>query len=383
MKVLVVLTYFRPHISGLTIYAQRLSRGLAARGHQVTVLTSRYDRRLPAEERVFGVRIVRAPVVMRVSKGVIMPTFASMAARALREHDVVSLHLPQFDAAAVAWLARRRGKPTALTYHCDLALPPGPLNRLVGAVVRWTDRVAAACADRVITNTTDFADQSPFLARYRAKVEVIPPPVEMPAPDPGAVAQFRRTYRLDGGGPWIGMAARLATEKGVEVLARALPRILEACPDAKVLFVGPHQGVIGEERYAARLAPIFREYGARWRFLGVLEPPEMAAFFSAVDAIVVPSLNSTESFGLVQVEAMLCGTPSIASALPGVRQPVLQTGMGEIVPVGDSEALADAVLRVVRSASSYVRPRAEIEKTFSTARTVAAYESLFRRLVAE
>jgi len=49
MRVLIVLTYYRPHTSGLTIYAERLACALAQRGHQVTILTSRYDRRLPAE----------------------------------------------------------------------------------------------------------------------------------------------------------------------------------------------------------------------------------------------------------------------------------------------------------------------------------------------
>ena len=101
MKVLVVLTYYRPHTSGLTIYAERLARGLAARGHQVTVLTSRYDLRLPPSEELEGVRIVRAPVLFRVSKGVIMPTFGLLAWKYVRQTDLLSLHLPQIGRAHV------------------------------------------------------------------------------------------------------------------------------------------------------------------------------------------------------------------------------------------------------------------------------------------
>jgi len=107
----------------------------------------------------------------------------------------------------------------------------------------------------------------------------------------------------------------------------------------------------------------------------------MPAFFAACDVLVVPSLNSTESFGLVQVEAMLCGTPSIASNLPGVRQPPRITGMGEVTPIGDSNALADAIVRVIEEPGRYIRPRHEIEEAFSLEQTVAGYEALFRALV--
>ncbi len=383
MKVLIVLTYYRPHTSGLTIYAERLARGLAARGHQVTVLTSRFDRSWPIEALEDGVRVVRAPVLFRVSKGVIMPTFGWLATRLVREHDVVSLHLPQFDAAGVAVRGRLMGKPAVLTYHCDLKLPSGPFNWLVNQVVHVMNRLAGLLADRVVAYTRDFADHSPFLCTFRSKLEVIPPPVELPEVGPGAVAAFARMHNLDGSRPVIGMAARLAAEKGVEVLLNALPRVLEVYPEARVLFAGQYRGVMGEEAYARRLEPLFRQHEERWEFLGVLNPLQMAAFYSNLDVIVVPSLNSTESFGLVQVEAMLCGAPSIASDLPGVRQPVLQTGMGEVVPVGDSEALSEAILRIVSSHQKYVRPQEEIATYFSARRTAAEYEVLFERLLRE
>jgi glycosyltransferase involved in cell wall biosynthesis len=122
------------------------------------------------------------------------------------------------------------------------------------------------------------------------------------------------------------------------------------------------------------------KHADRWSFLGVLSPEELSAFYPNCDVVVLPSLNSTESFGLVQVEAMLCGTPSIASNLPGVRQPVRQTDMGEVVPVGDAGALAEALIAVLGNRSDYVRPRGEIVERFSTARTADGYEGLFEEL---
>jgi glycosyltransferase involved in cell wall biosynthesis len=199
------------------------------------------------------------------------------------------------------------------------------------------------------------------------------------------IAAFKMMHNPEGKRPVIGMAARLAAEKGVEVLLDAFPRILERYPDARILFAGQYRDVLAEEAYAQRLMPRIRQYqeAGKWEFLGILDPVQMAAFYPNLDVITVPSLNSTESFGLVQVEAMLCGTPSVASDLPGVRQPVLQTGMGEIAPIGDAEGLAEAILKVLDNPDAYRRPRSEIAARFSTERTVGGYEELCHRMLGE
>jgi len=378
MRILFALTYYRPYTSGLTIYVERLARGLVRRGHHVTVLTSQYDPSLPKLEWLDGVRIVRAPVLARVSKGVIMPTFGWLATRLALEHDAMSLHLPQFDAPGLALRGRILKQPVVLTYHSDLKLPPGLLNQVANRVVNVTNQLAAALATRIVAYTQDFADSSPYLRRWHKKVTIIPPPIEVANVPEEEIHAFRRRWNLQG--PVIGMAARLAAEKGVEILLEALPRILAVYPTARVLFAGQHEHVLGEEEYARRLAPLLDQFRDHWTFLGILSPKEMAAFFPNLDVLVVPSLNSTETFGLVQVEAMLCGTPTVASNLPGVRQPPLMTGMGKVVPVGDAVALADAILEVIAHRAHYVRPRAEIMALFSTERTVTEYEQLFRQL---
>jgi len=380
MKILVVLTYYRPHISGLTIYVERLSRALVERGHQVTVLTSRYDRSLPREEDIDGVRVVRAPVLLRVSKGVIMPTFGWLATQLTRQHEVIHLHLPQFDAPGLALRGRLMGRPVVLTYHSDLRLPPGMFNRLVNNVVLVNNWLAGRLADAVVAYTEDFALHSHFLAPLMDKVEVIPPPVTIPPAAPGAVEAFAQKWNLDGR-KVIGMCARLATEKGVEVLLGALPRILDEFPKTRVLFAGPYQDVLGEEEYARRLQPWLQKYADHWTWLGSLSQEKIAAFYTNCDLTVLPSLNSTESFGLVQIEGMLCGAPSVASNLPGVRQPALMTGMGEIAPIGDPAGLAEAILKVLRDTPRYLRPPQVIAETFSPAETARRYEALFNRLL--
>ncbi|HTP00670.1 MAG TPA: glycosyltransferase family 4 protein [Anaerolineales bacterium] len=383
MRILTVLTYYRPHTSGLTIYAERLARALAARGHQVMVMTTQYDASLPLEEDMNGVRVLRVPVALRLSKGVIAPSFGWVATRLVREHDVVQMHLPQFDAPGVALRGRLFGRPAILTYHCDLHLPPGLFNRFVNLVVKWQNNMAGILSNQIVTYTRDYADHSSYLSRYKYKLRTILPPVELPPADSASVKAFAETNHVADRNPVIGMAARFAAEKGVEVLLDALPAVLAKFPAAQVLFAGQYQNVMGEKDYAERLMPRIREYerSGHWAFLGNLNPSQMAAFYPNLNALVVPSLNSTEAFGLVQIEAMLNGVPCVASALPGVRMPVQMHHAGCVARIGDPASLAEGIIKVLSEPGEYRGDIEAIRKAYDPDSVAAEYEKLFEGLM--
>lgn len=383
MKILTVLTYYRPHTSGLTIYAERLARAFAKRGHQVTVMTTQYDPSLPREEMLDGIKVIRVPVMAHVSKGVLAPTFGWVATRLALTHDVVQMHLPQFDAPGVAFRARLFGKPAVLTYHCDVQLPQGLFNRLVNFVLDFQNNMAGLLASHIVTYTQDYADNSRYLSRYASKLTPILPPVELPNPEPGAVAAFAETNLVHERKPVIGMAARFASEKGVEVLLDAMPAILQKYPKAQVLFAGTYQNVMGEQAYSDRLMPRIREYEIQgnWKFLGNLDPIQMAAYYPNLDVITVPSLNSTEAFGLVQIEAMMNGVPSVPSALPGVRQPVKMHNMGVVSEIGNSSSLASAILEVLDHKEKYRGNPEFIKEVYDPDSIAQEYEKLFEKLM--
>ena len=270
---------------------------------------------------------------------------------------MIHLHLPQFDAAGVALRGRLFGKPSVITYHCDLQMPSGLFNSIVNQVVHVMNNLAAWFTNKIITYTQDYADNSPYLKKYKQKTGIIQPPVILPVAEPGTVEKFAIDHDLKDRGPVIGMAARFATEKGVEVLLDAMPAILKEYPKAVVLFAGQYQNVLGEDAYAARLFPKINQYikEGHWKWLGVLNQKEMAAFYPNLDVITVPSLNSTESFGLVQIEAMMNGVPVAAANLPGVRQPVKMTGMGEVFEIGDSKMLAEKICTILKDRQKYIK----------------------------
>jgi glycosyltransferase involved in cell wall biosynthesis len=378
MHILIALTYYHPHKSGLTIYVKRLARALAARKHQVTVLTSQYDPSLPLEEKLDGVKVIRLPVGFHVSKGVIMPGLPRKAWQLIREADVVNLHVPQFDAFAMAIMARLLRKPVVLTYHCDLLLPGGLINHIANIVSNLANRISILLSKKVVTNTLDFARHSPFLRGQLDKVVEIHPPIDTLPVTAGAITAFRKKYDIKADEQVIGMVARLATEKGVEYLVDALPEVIAAHPNARVMFVGQYRNVMGEDAYAAKLAPMIAALGAHWTFLGVIPDKELSAFYRVCHLLVFPSINSTDSFGMVQVEAMSCGLPVIASDMPGIRQPVLLTGMGRVIPPRDPASLAAAINEMLACS---VKPSA-LAKQFllelTPAEVAIKYEAVFR-----
>jgi glycosyltransferase involved in cell wall biosynthesis len=375
MRILNALTYYRPHVSGLTIYAERLARGLARRGHTVTVLTSQFHPSLPVREHVDGVEVIRVPVARKISKGVIMPLFPAYAAAQVRRHDAVIIHVPQLEAAVLALLGRAAGRRVVLKYHCDLALPTGLVNRLVQGSLGPLNHLAARLAHHLVASSQDYARSSALLSLYAEKVTAILPVIEVPAVDPQRTRQLAQRWGFDAR-PRIGFAARFAAEKGVEHLLRALPLVLAEIPDACIAFTGAYKDTVGEEAYLARLRPLMERYADHLIFLDLLADSEMPSFFALCDVLAVTSLNSTEAFAMVQAEAMLAGTPVVATDLPGVREAVRLTGMGEIVPPQDSVALAHALVQVIRNRSAYVRPAAELRAIFNPEVSIDQYEAL-------
>lgn len=380
MRILISLTYYRPHYSGLTIYTERLARALVTKGHQVTVLTSRFRPDLPTEEYRDGVRVIRSSVAFRLSKGVIMPSMPFKGWKLIRDADIVNVHVPQMDAAYLAVMARMLGKKVVMTYHCDLLLPHGIIHRMANWGSTVANEITAQASHLIVTNTQDYALHSPFLKHHLKKVRPVLPPIEVPTVSEEDIKYFRDKYGIRENEKIIGISARMATEKGVEFLVQAMPEILKRFPNARVLYNGQYENVLGEEEYAKRLMPQIHALGDRWTFLGIIPPVEQAAFFSVCDVTVLPSINSTESYGMVQVESMFCGTPVVASDLPGVRHAVQASGMGIVVPPRNARALAEAIIRILESPSHYCGNIPEIKSRYASDTIASQYEAIFQEL---
>ncbi|MGY1735203.1 glycosyltransferase family 4 protein [Geodermatophilus sp. SYSU D00684] len=367
LDLVVALDYYAPYVSGLTNVARDVAEGLAARGHRVRVLTSRHDRSLPEREVLRGVEVERAPVVARLGKGVVSPALVRRLRAAGRTADVVNLHLPMPEAGLLAVGMRT---PLVSTYHCDVSLPPGPVNRAQTLGVDLASRATLRRSARVVVSSEDYARSSRLWPAMAGRTAAIPPPCrERPAGRP----RFR-----DGGGLHVGFLGRIVEEKGLQYLVRAFLALGD--PDARLLIGGDFADVAGgsvveEVRRAADGDP-------RVRLLGFLPEEQIADLYASIDVFALPSVNSFEAFGIVQVEAMMAGVPVLASGLPGVRTPVRETGFGVVAPPRDVAALTEGLRRLAAAPPDRDRGRARARERYALGTVLDAYEELFAEVSA-
>ena len=374
LKVLMLLLYYHPHPTGLTYLAQVIAEGLAGRGHEITVLAARHSKATPLGESMHnGVRVVRLWAPIRISRGCIMPTYPLSLYRLLRKHDVVTMFTPMFESALGAFLARFAGLKIVASHTSDLILPNSATNKFVTALMSAIFKYMARHSACIISLSADYADNSAWLAPFRSKVRPVYPPIAIPEPDMENAKRLRDRLRRNDG-PLIGFSGRFVEEKRPELLIKSLEVINTKHPNAQIVFTGQH--LIPYEDTWDRHRPVMEKFRSQLSFLGLLETKqELADFYAACDVFVLPS--DSEGFAMVQVEAMLCGTPVVMTDIPGGRVPVLETGMGKLAIPGDWRSIGETILEVLDEPDRFIKPRQRIAETFSIDVTLDQYEATF------
>lgn len=374
-KILISLTYYAPHLSGLTLCTKYLAESLAEK-FAISVLTTQYQKDLPLNETINKVNVVRVPFMARLSKGFFMPSYIFTAIKQVRETELVFVVLPQVEGFLVAFLAAIMGKKIHCLYVCEVSLSGGIAAKLIEYILRFVNILTLTLADSVSTLTDDFAQQNFVLQHFAENVKGIYPIVPEPKIDKTMQADLQK--RLPTADYYIGFLGRMAAEKGIVHLLEAIPLLQKELGDTfKIVLAGPEK-TVGEVKYQQQVQILLDKYKDYIVQLGELSDESVGGFYSLLDVFVLPSINNTEAFGMVQVEAMYCGTPVVATNLPGVRVPIQKTGMGEIVSPENAQSLAEAISKIYKNEKAYIKPKALIANQFSIEKIVQSYESILR-----
>jgi glycosyltransferase involved in cell wall biosynthesis len=243
-------------------------------------------------------------------------------------------------------------------------------------------RVAAARADQVVAVSSAVAETFPARTRGR-KVHVVPNAL----PETELSGDERERLRELAGAPdsarVIAVVGRIAPDKGQHELLAAAPAIRRRVPTARFVFLGGETD--SESAYAESLRASAAADGLEeaMSFLGFRE--DAAALIAGCDAVVVPSVRDRkgrgrEGFGLVGLEAFAVGTPVVGYADGALRETLGECAL--LVPPGDREALADAVVSVLEDPGEAARlaecGRARVSGRFSPERLVARMQERYR-----
>ncbi|PRD57437.1 glycosyl transferase family 1 [Sphingobacterium gobiense] len=242
-------------------------------------------------------------------------------------YDIIHIHHPDPMATLSLFLSGFKGK-VILHWHADI-LKQKILLKLYKPLQNWLIKRA----DVIVGTSPVYVAESPFLRKVQDKVDYIPIGILEPVIDKKKVHAIREEYKHK---KLIFSLGRLVDYKGYEHLIRAASYL----DDSYQILVG------GKGPLEEILKTLIQELKLedKVHLLGFLSDEEVPNYHAAADVFCLSSIQKTEAFAIVQLEAMACGRPVVSTAIPGsgVSWVNRHQESGLVVPAGDAKALAEA-----------------------------------------
>ena len=346
-------------INGAATHCALLSRELARRGHEVTLLCR--SGAWIAEQLAADPLQVMFSDLRRFPPGELRRVAAEIRRRRI---EVVHTHMSRasFFGVLLRWFA---GVPSVATAHARHFQPHWIFNDLVIAVSeatrRYHRRVNLVRSDRIVT-LHNFVPDNP--AGQAA---------------PGSRQQIRDALGVPDEALLLGIVGSLLPLKGQHYLIRALPDVTAAMGDVRLAIVGGGR----RSNYARRLREEAQRLGVEQRILWTGQRNDVPQFMSALDVCVVASLK--ENLPQVILEAMAAGVAVVATKVGGIPECVVPGETGLLVPPRDSDALADALIGLLgdsaRRRALGAAGRRRVRDHFSADKYLSAFEAAVQAVI--
>ncbi len=372
---------YTPYVSGVVQSIRLTARALTRLGHEVIVVAPAYpshDAHQPDETGALVLRLPSVPAPGQPVFRIPLPWRRALRPLSGRRLDVVHAHSPFLTGGLARWMARRHRAPLLFTHHtlyheyAHYGLLPA--WALVPTILR---RVGAFCraVDCVVAPTPSIAALLPRLYGSTASVEVIPTGLELRAFREADPTWLRQALAIPADAPVVLHVGRLAREKNILVLMQALRHILDEMASAHAVVVGG--GPFLAQLHRAASEPPF---AGRLHVVGPVPPHAVPRYMAGASLFLTAS--TTETQGLVAVEAMAAGLPVVAPRAGGLPDVVTDAQQGWLTEPA-AVPLARAALRLLADASACqdmahrARQRAaDFDVEATTRRLLALYEAL-------
>ena len=378
MKILMMTNTFLPHVGGVARSVDAFAREFRSRGHNVLIIAPEFEN-MPEEEE----DVIRVPAIQHFNGSdfsVVYPLPGFLRKTILDfGPDIVHSHHPFLLGATALRVAHILDRPLVFTHHTMYEqyshYVPGDSPGLRKFAISMTTRYANLC-DQLISPSESVAE----VLRERgitAPIGVVPTGVNLDHFKKGNGPGFRAALGIPADAFVVGHLGRLAPEKNLPFLARAVAQFLKTNSRAHFLLVGTGPST-------KEIEEIFVESNLKDRIhhAGVLGGTLMSSAYRAMDVFAFASKSETQ--GMVLTEAMATGAPVVGIDAPGVREVVRDGENGRLIMDEDIDAFVEGLQWVAeRNDDEINKLRATALETadkFSMPRTadtaLALYESL-------
>jgi glycosyltransferase involved in cell wall biosynthesis len=378
MKIAHITATFPPYWGGTGNVCFNNARELVRLGHEIHVFTV-FMQNTPIEEIIEGVHVHRLKSLFHVGNAYILTGLLF-----LQDFDIIHLHYPFFGGEFAALAAKWWNIPLVITYHQDVILKGFLmiLEKLLRVTISsWVLRNA----EIVLFTTCDYANVSSALKLLHGRehrIGALPNGIDVRQFYPGQSNEFiTHIYKLNNEEKIVLLVARLDQAhyfKGVPIFIKAIAQLPEPI---KAIIVG--DGDL--KHYYEKISHSFNLQN-RIYFPGSVPTEDLPDYYRMADVTVLPSITMSEAFGLVLLESLACGTPVIASDLPGVRTLVEENTDGYLVKPGDVDDLQGKLLNMLSLTDQQrknmgIAGRKKVEKKFTLEQISKSLEEVYKQVL--
>jgi len=379
MNIIMMTNTYVPMVGGVARSVESYTRALRARGHYVVVVAPEFEGMPEHEEDV-----IRVPAIQRFNGSdfsVRLPIPALVSVR-LKDYDpdLIHAHHPFLMGDTALRAAAARGVPLAFTHHTMYErythYVPGDSPVMQRFAIDMATEYANLC-DQVIAPSASIAD----ILKERGvttPIAALPTGIDPDRFAKGDGRAFRRQHGIPDDATVVGHVGRLAEEKNLALLARAVARGVALNPSWHFL-------VVGDGPAAADIRAIFteRDLVGRLHLVGSRDGSALADAYHAMDAFAFASQSETQ--GMVLAEAMTAGVPVVAVDAPGAREVVRDGENGRLLEGEDAERFAEALREVAgltgKRRRAMQRAARQTAESFALQRCTDRLESIYREVV--
>lgn len=328
-KILHLGKYYFPEFGGIESVTRDLAEGAVRAGFEVEVLC--FSRKIRGENIFHGVHVIYCEMPILIASQPIGFRYCFEAFRRIGKCHVVHVHLPNILASLLVGFASRRVK-VALHWHSDIVS-----KGWLGWLVRPIELFALRRANSIICTSRQYASASSVLQDFMSKVDIVPIGVAEVNSNLGRVSLPPDLLEFVANRKIVLSVGRIVSYKGFDVLVEACKNL---DPDICVLIVG--SGPLLDE-LRAKIASC--ALASKVRLLGRVDDELLSMLFRSAKLFCLPSVERSEAFGVVLLEAMRLAIPIVATDISGSGVPWVNASdvSGINVPPFDSQALAEAI----------------------------------------